>query len=241
MSKIILEEEYAKLGGEITSKNRVNIINNIIEIKLISETHNYIRDISKDFKYLFKELSILSDTAASGYDHIDFEKIKSQLSNISFEKQIVLLNYFSRKLKNEGLDNEVVLVQNIIYKSKVKEYSSNICNLKNIGSLITLFPTHSIKNVVLTLLILFSLFCLITSPIVLNLTNLFEFTYHKYSEYVFINHLVNSLAFTFGVNENIELTPVGIPGTITSIIVKILFFIFVVNILLNKLTELFEK
>jgi len=241
--KSLIDKQYQYLSRDnITVKNKCNILNNIIELKLKNESYkNSGQQISKDFKLYFKNLVLLEEDTSTLYDSIKLNKIKDQLKKVEFNQQLDLLRYFKRKLKIAGYESYYSSVAEIEYDLKIDFYKNKWYHPKNLYNLILTYPLNGLKNICICLFLTYLLFSLFTLPAFHDSLGLFDIEYHKYSNNYIINHFANTLGFLFGFDSDFSITPVNVLALLLSIAVKAIFIIVVLNVLINKALDYIKQ
>jgi hypothetical protein len=241
--KELLEKEYTKLDAErTTDKNAMNVRNNIIEIKLENPDLKSVNfDLTEDIKHFLLALSRLEDYTSLDYDNIKYNKVEELLSRLDYKKRMELLDYFIRKLKLEGHETQIPLVQKIQFRSKINNCFSIPFSFRKAYDLLVTFPFHNAITVIASFVFIYGLFFLFTLPSSSPMFELYKIEYVKYSDVFYYNHFLNTLSYATGVSTKFSITPTFPSSIYLSIFVKFCFFIIVVNSLLVKLIEIIKR
>jgi len=242
MKELILKQ-YGSLADESLSvKNKCNILNNIIEMKIEeSQFHQVGQSISKDFKLYFRNLVLLQDDTSTLYDSIKIDCIKAQLEQLEYAIQIDLIEYFKRKLNVAGHEYYSKKLSSVEYELKIKHYKKDFLSFKSLYNLVTTFPLHGLFNVLISLLIIYIVFALFTLPAFYPYFSLFEIQYHDFSDHFYLNHFTNTLSYLFALETDFKIKPVNTLGVILAVIVKITFILIVINTLAAKALEYIKR
>ncbi len=241
----LLSNEYEKLKSDnLSITGKVNILNNIIQFKLNEiKFQNFNHNLSIDVKYYFNSLIELAEMGPNNYDTISLDRIDELLQKINYNDRIIYLNYFIRLLEKGSFKNELKEFQKIKNQEIVKNSIKNFLNINSIWKLFIYFPLINIYSLFLTLFIILVIINLILLPAPFEFMEIlnYDLSYLELSDNFFLNHSINITSALIGANPNFKITPLDITSIILLVIGKLFIYIYVISLVLGKLTDLIKR
>lgn len=229
-----LEEELRKFESSNNDYQKLQLIHNIIELKKLSLNPNVLQSIFIDCR-TFLKLSITSiDEPNFGYYNLNSRSVNKVVSCVSVEEQLSLLRFFLRELKQNGFEENLDWVKKMIKQRELKVYSKNI-SFTNIVKYFAVLSTYNFLTIILSLLLLFSTYCLILLPAPFQSFECFNSEFKTFSTNTILNHFANSFLSFSSIDDDIKVKPVNIKGVLLLIFFKLLLIIFILNYLLEEL------
>lgn len=240
--KDIIENEYRKLSNNLSCSGKCNVLNNIIQLKLSElEFKNVTQHISIDIKNYLNSLVDQAESASIGYDSIEVIKVKELLKDFSLNEKLTYIDYFIRQLQKSSFENEIksfqrLKTQSIISHTLARNQFYKPCN---IYSFIVNFPLLNIFTLVLTFLFIGLLISVVLLPAPFKFMEFlnFEISYQNLSSSYFLNHLVNTFGFFVGIENQFSILAKDTFTMLAYLISKVIIFVYVGNVLFNKLSE----
>ena len=228
----IINNQIESLESCKTHAGKLNIINNIIElkIKLINKSNiNLYWDLRQ---YLFFNIKA-NEEKNYNYYKFKIDNINYILSLVSLNEQITLLDYFIKNLKLDGFESESNLFNVKLKKLQIiNQFKKGICHYPKGFLYISSF---NLITLLITLFLVFIFYMLILLPAPFPSWSLFKIEYVHYHDNYLINHIINLLSFKFNLNDNIKVVPIGIKGVVIEIFGILIFWLIAVNYLFKEI------
>lgn len=232
----VLEKELIQFEEE--NFKRVNLIYSLIQLKKNSENSEIIKTIYVDVKLFIKTYIKSIENRDCGYDLLQPLKILTAINYVNnLNDRFNLLTYAYRNLKINEFESESDFIKDEINKTKTKILNSK---RKYFSSLIHQC-SYDLKSIAITVLTLFLFTNLILWPAPYKFMEVYEITYANYSSNFSVNHILNIIAKIGGVNDSFNVEINSIIGLFFLLLIKLLYIIFIVNFLFEKLKELIQK
>jgi len=233
----LISECNNSLPNAKSNKEKLELINTIIQIK-ISDVGKYYSEIYRDFKRLSIYYIDAVDERKYEYDYINHEYLLSTINIFKTKEKIALLNYVIRKLKKNGLEEEIAKFQYEKNKAEIKDLKENFP--KKFINLIFRVVSLNFFTISLTIVISFILLFVVLLPTT-NDIQFFEINYENFSTLFYLNHFLNCLMFMCGLASENFIKPINTQGVITLIFGKLLFIAIILNICITKITEFLKS
>lgn len=235
----IAQSLFEKMQDDrISSNDKLHAINCLIQIKKRKNEKD------EDLYWLTKELIKLyilgvSEKRYAGYDNLNLNRILKFVSFFELNQEINLLKFASRTLKFNEYEEEAHQID-VILNRKELPYTWKVYGFKRPFKLLFHLTTFNFISVVLSILLIPILGILIFYPFNFRIVHLFNVSYQCFNDNIIINHISNCL-MTFVGMEGIVIEPTGILGAIIILIGKTMFFVIVLNFLLDKMSKYLIK
>ncbi len=238
--KNYLDELYTKIQDDTNIVSLCSLYSYVIQIKSEHmELKDYNETLYVDVKcFIENYVANLSQQGKDyGYDAVDVGKIIQHINicpNTNLRNR--LLYHASSILKTYSYEKESEYFKNV--SSRVKAiYLIRTGNLlQKLQGLISLI----INNVGYCLLIAFTIF-IVHYIILLPCSSIdyafFEIGYSFYADNFYLNHLLNLLAYLFGVNETLFCKPLNGTGLLLCAVLQIFYVLFVGGVLLDTIKK----
>jgi len=235
----ILDSAYLQANATIGIDSEVYFT--IIQIKNEEPNYkNYSQSIYKDIKLFISSYIDSLQQEDFGYDFIDLDKlcvaITMEKSNAA---RFELVNYCIRKLKSSNHDE---LADKIIDKRTWFKFLKTIEERK-IGSYfdaILIISAYNFYTILTTMLILSCLTTIMLQNAFFKIFELYSFEYEKFSNNENFNKILNIWAKPFGFAEKFKVIPLNEIAVILLIVLKITYFVFIANYLLEKTKQIIK-
>ncbi len=177
-----------------------------------------------------------------GYDIIDVNKIIKCI-NIVGDKQekLLLAQKAYRLLKIGGFDEESKRLRKTVNEKKTSLLRSKPFSLNKCIKLLLHLSTYNIFTIILTSLFLFLISFIILLPAPFSSWEVYDITYHKYSEVFIVNHFINILTNIFSIKNKFNVETNSILGVFLIIVIKLLYIIFIANYLYKKVIDILNN
>jgi hypothetical protein len=228
----ILELELGKIRESKFAYEKLNHINNIIQLKLLvkSDDPSIYGDIKDFLEYYIQSC----EERLSGYYELDRAKIMQKIDLLGLSEQLRVLEFFSRKLKLYGVDLEHEWV-----RSEVKIKYIQLCKrepkLKSLPKLLFYLATYNTVSLVLSIFILFLSYSVILLPAPFDIMVLFNSKFNNISTNSFINHIMNSLLSFCDIDSEFEINPINPMGVLVIVTSKAILLVLILGYLTEEL------
>ena len=158
------------------------------------------------------------------------------LEYLNYEEQISALNYAIsvtvRELpeydKDWFIEKKRDAEVNHIFKNRIyNQYFKGIM----------FYFAHSLKRLMIVILIFFAMVISILLPATEGSFILFRITYDNYSNNFIVNHLLNVITHFAGIDNEFKVEPVNWLGVLLLVSAKLFFVLIVVNFVYRKITD----
>lgn len=240
----LIEREYNYLKEDIKPLKKVNHLNNIIRIKKsLYFGIEYEKNVYQDIKKWLIEYINSIDNSSYGYDLFCRKTVKSILSNVSNDKQIILYTFLIRLLKiNCHINNEIIWCETQIKRIELNELwsSPNIFNFYKIFFLISSYNIYSLFVSLLLLLVCINILFLPETYIGLKL---FTITYENYyTDNFILNHIVNINNYLFNFsNGNFKIESPDLISLLILVSIKLIFYVIIINFIIKEISRKVNK
>ena len=177
-----------------------------------------------------------------GYDIIDTNKILKCIELVEDKhEQLLLAQNSYRLLKTGGFEKESKNLKRIVNIKKTSLLKSEPFCLKKYIKLLLHLSTYNIFTIFLTVFFLFLVSFIVLLPAPFANWEVYNVTYHKYSEIFLVNHFVNILANVFAIDNEFKIETNSLFGIFSIITLKLFYVIFIVNYLYKKVIEILNN
>lgn len=236
----LISDEISQLKTASTNGEKLDRINNILQIKLNSEIDELKSDIYIDVKNFINYYIIALEEKKYFYDEFDSNKINDYLKLFELKQKCSLLKFTIRHLKIMGFEDKIKEFELALHKNEFLIEWKNF-GIKNFFKVIYLATVYNYITILSALALCFILKAVIYLPAPAGWPVLFDLHYYKLNDNKFLNHLGNILLSIFDVQELPSfVTPLNIWGSVLYVLGKCFFILIVINILIDQLTKRFK-
>ena len=243
--KRLLDEQYKKLENNLqgfNSRTKINILNNIIEIKNDNqEIRNHNRQLTVDIKIFIDWIIDLHESAALGYDTYNVQQFSNLIRKLTYTEKKSLTSFFIRKLKLSGFENRLDDYQKLKKELEIAEYRKKWYLPSNFALLIISLPTLSLTYLIFELVIFFTIYVIFTLPAISDTFILYRIEYSTYESNFLVNHVLNIIADLVGLETSFKVLPMNVFGVILGALGRLLFISIVVKYLISKFLDYLPK
>lgn len=240
----LLFDEYSKLSTCKNPEVRLNLLNNIIRIKLDNRNYsNYRKSLYQDLRAFIKTNIEVAQTSDFRYDHLKLNIFQDLISSLDLEEQLKLTDHYLRLLEQSSFKEEMKHIFNLKYKTLLLINLKKWYQPKHFLNIITYYPLISLKTLGISLAAICILCVLITLPAplpFLGILNL-KLNYVEYSTNSFLNHSINIISHLLSISTNFKIQAQDIFSGFCLILGKGISILFIGSILFNKLIEYFKR
>lgn len=240
-----LRNEYEKLNSTaLTVTGKCNILNNIVQLKFQEpELVNYKNDISVDIKKYLISIIDVAELGAKNYDTIKDEKIAELVHNLNKTDKVIYIDYWIRQLQKSSFDDEVKKFQKLKTKILIGNAVNDVWHLKSWLQLFAYIPIYNVCTLIITLIIIAFVSCVVLLPAPNDFMGIFNYNieYTQFSDNFYINHFTNIISSLVGVNSDFKIESRDFLSQFALIVAKVFIFIYVITVLLNKLSDLIKR
>lgn len=239
-TKHYLDELYHKVHDDANVVSLCSLYSCIVQIKKESpELKDYRETLYVDIKHFIDEYvsNVSQQEKEFGYDSVDMGKIKKHIMICPDAKQRnELYRYASLALTTHGFVEES---EHFKYMSSIGRSTSLLRSgtflqkCKGIVSLIV----NNLWFCLITVVIVFSIHYILLLPFSSPEQAIFEINYSSYAENLYMNHLLNLLAYLFSVNDTLFCKPLSAIGILLSVVLQIFYLLFVGGSLIEMLKK----
>lgn len=234
LEAIIADCENDLSSGSTTIKRKLESINTIIQVKSTSDLDRHYKDLYGDVKKLVVYYIKAIDEKKYEYDFVNQTYLLDILNIFKEKEKIALYDFLIRKLKLNGLDDEVPF---FICEKRKNEIVLLYQKLpKTVFKLFSKVLTYNILSICSTILLSYLAFFVILLPSS-NSIILFKINYNNINSNFWINHFCNCLLAIFGLNSENFIEPLNTMGVFVLVIGKLLFILLILNICIDKFIE----
>jgi hypothetical protein len=233
----IIKEERIKFHENTSHHAKMEILNNIIQIKrrLLIDFNEEL-DIYLDIKKFIKEYILSIEEGRYGYDIIRVKRILEYIGFVKNEAKVSLFYFTKRLLIHYGFDDEFKVIETSMKKIEIKLLFENF----RFSKLFKLFYLISTYNTITILLVIF-LIILVGWIIILPAPEwsnvLFKVEIANYTEELWLNYLLNYIGGLLKINNQYKIMPINPIGVIILAFGRIFVVLFLVNVLLRELNN----
>lgn len=211
----------------------------IIQIKSeCVNVRNYKKSIYLDIKYFIKYYVNSVEKKDYGYDQLNIQKLINAIDASNRDKErYELAIYASRQINLNGYEKELNEFKN--YKDSCK--TKSLRHSKSINDKLRLLSHLCSYNLKVITIILFTIFLvsnLIFLPAKYEVFELFHLHYRNYSDSFYLNHMLNLVTITFGLENDNIITPLNWLGVIILALLKSIYILLIVNYLYQKVLNI---
>ncbi|MFK8299010.1 hypothetical protein ACI76O_11610 [Capnocytophaga cynodegmi] len=229
--KEFLDEQYKLLENK-GSKQRAQILFNVIKVKHKYKITNYNQSLYLDIKSFLKDYISAAEYEDFGYDKPRLEKIEDIVDLLSQRQKLFAFQAARRHFFIQGYDiddiNSLIKKQEMVVACDSRNYIKYF-SLKIGSDLKSLLWGYFIYAVVTMLILL---------PAPFRWMAIFDIELKKYSSSPFWNYPLNTIGLLTG-NESISpvVLPIGVVGLLVYSFGLILFYFLIANFLFKKLED----
>jgi len=219
-----------------TFYEKLNHINNIIEIQVISSIYQGNPTIYGDIKTFILCYINAIEEKAYGYYELNREKLMKKVNLVDLKEQIGLLTYFQKTAKSVGLDETYPWVTNELKKREIQLCIKEI-SLKNFFKLPYYIATYNLFALLISILSLYLIYSIFLLPAPFKSMIAFRSSFVSYSKNDFVNHFLNTLMSFCDVNSDFKANPLNWKGVLLEIFMKIALLILILGYLTEELKK----
>lgn len=228
----LIHDEEEKLKKAETASERLAYVNNIIQIKTHSQDNQLKNDIYVNVKtYITNYIGSLEERQFH-YDDFNVNDILDIINLLNVEQQCRLLELCIRQIKSKGYENSAVFEAALAKANFLREWSNvrwtNSFKILYFGSL------YNSMTICFTLIACFIYCFVIYLPAPDGFPSLFKLTYLPISKVFVLNHIANIILAIFDIQDDHFVEPMNIGGTILLVLSRIIFYLLVINILIEQ-------
>ncbi len=234
MINSLIEDENKKYQQAQFYYEKLNYKSNIIQLKKLNENGNKDLSIYGDIKEFLDCYVKSYEERAFGYYEINEQKIVEKLSLVDRDQRVAILNYFLRKLKEAGLEQESAPIQRLYKLENINLCLQNF-SLSKFFKLLFYLSTFNGLTLFASIILIYIIYALILLPAPSWGIILFNSEFSYYSENRAINHLLNAALSFCDIDSDFKLTPVNFGGVVVLIFTKLTIFILILGFLSEEL------
>ncbi|MBS7788052.1 hypothetical protein KIH23_12160 [Flavobacterium sp. CYK-55] len=238
LEKQLIQATYSQLQNQTLDTNKSQLYFTIIQIKKDNRfLENESQTLYKDVKCFILSYIHGSKQEDFGYDVIETKKINFAIKTVlSHSARYKLAVFCLSELKSCFYDDKVDE-----FKSDVNWYRLRMSIDRNGISKywhgLLQFSGLNFWTISLTLIASISLCVLFLRDAIHPFFELYEFKFESFVKNDFANKFLNILAKPLGLAENFIIKPLNVYGLLILIFIKILYLIFIVNFLLERVKD----
>lgn len=239
-SKDYLDELYNEVHNTANNVSLCSLYSFIVQIKNeCPELKDYRETLYVDIKHFIDEYvaNISLQERDFGYDVVNVEKIDKHIMICSIAKQRnELYRYASLALSSHGFHEESDHFKNssLIGRSVSLLRTGNFMQ-KCRGTLSLI--ANNVWICIVTIVVVFIIHYMILLPVASSEHAVFLISYSGYSGNFYLNHLLNLLAYLFGVNDTLFCKPTGGTGILISVVLQLFYVLFGGSVLIETLKK----
>lgn len=239
IDKLIMDEKILFRSYNTNNAKYISLSNQI-QLKVLYSNKDKRKGLSSDIKqcigFHFKSL----EENEIHYDQINLDLLFSHIDCVGSSDKVLLANYLIRTIrKNSYFDNEDFCIR------KLNQYErESLKNSKGIFSLIKkfhLFCTGNLMNAIFMLIVSYFIFSFVLLHSFNSSFHYYEVNYVAIYKNYYINHFCNTLGYFFGLFQDFKILPKNWLALVFMVIAKIIFIVFIVNVLLNQIIKRINK
>ncbi len=227
-----LETEENKMDDCKFSYQRLNHINNIIQIKVLQATENV--ELYGDIKQFLNYYVLACEERNFSYYTLNKGKVLEMIQLVKLEERISLLRYFEKKINSEGIYNKNLWVSEQIKKSKIQYCFQNL-SLRNFISGLFNAATYNWISLLFTLFLIYFLYSIVLLPAPHTSFHIFSPVFVKYSQNNLGNHFLNTLVSFCDIQSEFKINPIDFRGVIVEVLLKVLVLVLVLGFITDEL------
>jgi hypothetical protein len=225
------EENRIRITNSATEK--LHILYNLIALK---NSNNYICDNYRDIKKLVEYYIDVIKISDFGYDVINYNKIGSIISFLSFKEQISILKYSISIISRELPEHDMDWFLKSLKRAEISDITNSRKYLEYPKALF-LYTSISIEGLLAVLIILYGLSYIVLLPAPIDSMEVFKIYYENYSGNFHLNHFMNILSLFAGINNNLIITSEYWYGALLLIFSKVIYLLIIVNFIYKKISD----
>lgn len=229
-----IKEEEEKIKSYSSSYEKLNIYNNIIQLRGISPDEGIRKPLYSDIKNYLRHSILAIEEPLQGYYEIKQKKIETIISLVSIDEQLSLLNFLVRELKRNGYEEKFDWLSLLIKKRKIKQIWKRP-SFRNFFLLLKELSTYNIFSILISILIIFTLYSILLLPAPSENWVCFNSKFNHYSDNKIVNHFINTLTSFCSIDNDFKSNPINIRGVLIEISFKLIVIVLILNYLLEEL------
>ncbi len=239
-----IENLYKKIDT-IDSNNhlKAGLYFSIIQIKkdnpsLSSDVNSIYLDAKRFISIYIQSI----DERDLGYDIIDINKLKKCINICGNKHEQFLLSQNSyRILKAKGFEEESKQMKKIVNSKKTELLYERPYYLGKYIRILFHLSTYNLFSIISTIFILFLISLIVLLPAPYKSWEIYNVTYHSYSDSFLANHIINLLSNIFGIKNSFNIETNSIFGILSIIAIKLFYIVFIVNYLYKKVIDILNN
>lgn len=232
---LLAEKQNYRQSG--THYHKAISISNQIQLKL--HTNNFDK-LSADIKLFISHHLKSLDEGEIHYDQLQLELIFNYIEKLPSHESLILTKFLLKQCKQLGYEDFIFKCSEVCTFYELK-FLSTQPGLKNRVKQIYLYSIRDYKTILSTLFAFYLLYSLILLPAPYQWMALYEVKYVSLYDNEILNHFSNTLLGILDLDGDFKITPLNIAAIISMILAKLIFVVYIVNILAEELTKRFQK
>jgi hypothetical protein len=242
----IIETEQKKQRANKKFAEKLNCVNNIIQLKLQLNTPDTQRSIYKNIKEYLKFYIKALDEKGYEYDQLNWTKVIDLLSNVNKKWKLRLLAYFERILKIGGHSDDLNRCKCEYTKTKIGVLYDEISEEQNIFKRIFICIINLLKitihatsinvfSICTSIIIFVAVFYVALLPAPVPWMSIFNINYITHTGNFMLDHLINTLACLFDIEIGFTIHPKNVIAIVIEIIAKVIFIVVLLNYFIKQI------
>ena len=227
-----IESETAKLDACNAAYEKLNIYNNIIQIKSLDDElkKNLFYEVKQYLRYTIEAI----EEKAYQYYELNRFQIEKTINLLPIAEQLNLIRYFERELKNHGFEENLTWLKTLIKKKKIA-YLWQENSYKAIPSIVAEASTYNLYCGISTLVVLFFIYTTVLFPAPCKWMECFDSKFVSYTESLPGNIIINSLLSFCSIDSDFDFNPINLKGVLILIVLKLIIIIVILNYIFQEL------
>lgn len=208
----LLQEEEVRYAEAVNSRQKLNHINNIIQLKMKLPGFDK-RLIYADLKHYINHAISCTDTEMYEYDQVNEEALCRLVGHLDLNQQVECYRYLLRRVKLSNMADKEQWALSLFKKSELKflffEGWHQYSFFYNIYKILVAMICYSILTLCSGFIISYIVVYVLLLPAKFKLAEAFSVKYTKYFDNYYYNHGANVLSLFLNLKSDFEVKPIN--------------------------------